>query len=122
MDSTGASPPATAAEYIENFEGLTRERLEAVRLLILALLPAAVESISYGIIGFKVEGKPVVYLGGFTRHISVYPITELSDHLETAVAPYRTGKGTAKFANTEPLPRELIEDLVRHLADRAERR
>ena len=122
MDSTGASPPATAAEYIESFEGLTRERLEQVRLLILGLLPDAVEGMAYGIIGFKVGGRPAVYLGGFTKHVSVFPITDLPEHLEAAVAPYRTGKGTAKFANTEPLPRELMEDLVRYLADRAERR
>ena len=122
MDSTSASPPATAAEYIESFEGLTRERLEQVRLLILGLLPDAVESISYGVVGYKVGGRPVAYFGGFTKHVSLYPVTDLPEHLETAVAPYRSGKGTAKFANTEPLPRELIEDLVRFLADRAERR
>ncbi|MGC4174728.1 iron chaperone [Demequina sp.] len=110
---------ATVAEYIEGFEGLTRERLEELRELVLRILPDAVEGVAYGIAGFKVGGKPVVYLGGFAKHVSVYPITQLPPALDAAVAPYRSGKGTAKFPNTEPLPRDLIEDLVRFMADRA---
>ena len=107
------------AEYIEGFEGVTRERLEELREIVLGVVPDAVEGIAYGVAGFKVAGRPVVYLGGFTKHVSVYPITELSPALERAVTPYRSGKGTAKFPNTEPLPRDLIEDLVRFLANRA---
>ena len=113
---------ATVAEYIEGFDGLTRERLDELRRLILDILPDAVEGISYGVAGFKVQGRPVVYLGGFKKHVSIYPITELPAELDAEVAPYRTGKGTAKFANTEPLPRHLIERLVRQLADRASRK
>jgi len=112
----------TVSEYIEGFDGLTRERLEDLRELVLKILPDAVEGVAYGIAGYKVNGKPVVYLGGFKAHVGVYPITELPDQLEVQVAPYRSGKGTAKFPNTDPLPRDLIEELVRHLANRAQRR
>jgi uncharacterized protein YdhG (YjbR/CyaY superfamily) len=110
---------ATVAEYIEGFEGLTRERLEELRELVLSVVPDAVEGISYGIAGFKLNGRPVVYLGGFIAHVGVYPITDLPPNLEESVAPYRSGKGTARFPNTDPLPRDLIEDLVRFLANRA---
>jgi len=109
---------SAVADYIARFDGITRERLEEVRELVLGMLPGATEGIAYGIIGFRVNGRPVAYIGGFTHHVSVYPITNLPPALDAAVAPYRSGKGTAKFANTEPLPRDLIEDLVRHLADR----
>ena len=113
---------STVAEYIESFEGLTRERLDELRRLVLDILPDAVEGISYGVAGFKVQGKPVVYLGGFIKHVSVYPVTNLPPDLDAEVAQYRSGKGTARFFNTEPLPRHLIERLVRQLADRAEAR
>ena len=113
---------STVAEYIESFEGLTRERLDELRRLVLDILPDAVEGISYGVAGFKVQGKPVVYLGGFIKHVSVYPVTNLPQDLDAEVAQYRSGKGTARFFNTEPLPRHLIERLVRQLADRAEAR
>ena len=113
---------STVAEYIEGFQGLTRERLDELRRLVLDILPDAVEGVSYGIAGFKVQGKPVVYLGGFAKHVGVYPITDLPADLEEEVAQYRSGKGTARFSNTEPLPRHLIERLVRQLADNAESR
>jgi len=109
---------ATVADYIAQFDGLTRERLEELRELVLAVVPDAVEGIAYGIVGFRVNGRPVAYIGGFANHVSLYPITELPAALDAAVAPYRSGKGTAKFANTEPLPRGLIKDIVRHLANR----
>jgi len=110
---------ATVAEYIDGFEGLTRERLEELREMVLAMLPDAVEGVAYGIAGYKLAGKPVVYLGGFAAHVGVYPITDLPPELEAQVAPYRSGMGTARFANAEPLPRDLIEDLIRFLANRA---
>jgi uncharacterized protein YdhG (YjbR/CyaY superfamily) len=109
----------SVADYIDGFEGITRERLEELREIVLDVVPDAVEGIAYGVAGFKVNGRPVVYLGGFTKHVSVYPITELPAALDKSVAPYRSGKGTAKFSNTEPLPRDLVEDLVRFLANRA---
>ena len=59
---------STVAEYIEGFDGLTRERLDELRRLVLDILPDAVEGVSYGVAGFKVQGRPVVYLGGFAKH------------------------------------------------------
>ena len=112
---------STVAEYIENFDGPTRERLDELRRLVLDILPDAVEGISYGVAGFKVQGRPVVYLGGYAKFVSIYPITELPAELDEQVAQFRSGKGTARFSHTEPLPRDLIERLVRHLADRSAR-
>ena len=84
---------STVAEYIEGFDGLTRERLDELRRLVLDILPDAVEGISHGVAGFKVQGRPVVYLGGFREHVGVYPITELPAELDAEVAPYRDGQG-----------------------------
>jgi uncharacterized protein YdhG (YjbR/CyaY superfamily) len=74
------------------------------------------ESISYGIPTFSVGGRPVVYLGGWKKHISIYPIPDLDKTLEPQVAPYLSGRGTAKFQLGKPLPHELITVLVERLA------
>ena len=122
MDSVeGSSPPptaATVAEYVESFDGLTRERLAEMRDLVLETVPDATEGISYAIPAYRVAGKTFAFFAGWSAFVSLYPITDLPPSLESAVAPYRAGKGTARFVHTEPLPRDLIERLVRHMADR----
>lgn len=109
---------ATVAEYVDSFDGLTRERLDEMRDLVLDTVPDATEGISYAIPAYRVAGKTFAYFAGWSAFVSLYPITDLPPSLESAVAPYRAGKGTARFVHTEPLPRDLIERLVRHMADR----
>jgi len=121
MDSAVGSTPlptaATVAEYVESFDGLTRERLDEIRDLVLDAVPDATEGISYAIPAYRLAGKTFAYFAGWSAFVSLYPITDLPASLESAVAPYRAGKGTARFVHTEPLPRDLIERLVRHMAD-----
>jgi len=90
--------------------------LQAVRRTIQNAAPGAKESISYQIPTFSLGGRPVVYLAGWKKHISVYPVPELDEELEPQLAPYLSGKGTAKFPLGKPIPYELITALVQRLA------
>jgi uncharacterized protein YdhG (YjbR/CyaY superfamily) len=105
-------------DYINSFPPEIQTLLQAVRKTIHAAAPGLQESISYGIPTFSNDGRPVVYLGGWKKHISIYPIPELDDALESQVAPYLSGKGTAKFGFDKPIPHELIKALVERLASR----
>jgi len=103
----------TVDEYIGNFAGDVREKLETVRKLMQEEVPDAEEVISYGIPTFKKNGKPIVYFAGFKNHISVFPaIDELPESLQR-LEVYRTGKGTFQFPFGEPLPLDLISKFVR---------
>jgi uncharacterized protein YdhG (YjbR/CyaY superfamily) len=73
------------------------------------------ESISYAIPTFSIAGRPVVYLAGWKKHISIYPIPELDEILAPQITPYLSGKGTAKFPLGEPIPYELIAAIVDRL-------
>jgi hypothetical protein len=42
-------------------------------------------------------------------------VPELDDKLEPQLAPYPSGKGTAKFPLGKPIPNELIMALVQRL-------
>lgn len=55
--------------YIASFSGETRRRLEQLRELIQEYSPDVVEALSYGLVGYKRNGKPLVYFGGFEKHI-----------------------------------------------------
>jgi uncharacterized protein YdhG (YjbR/CyaY superfamily) len=103
-------------DYIGSFPAEVQTILQAARETIHAAAPDLQESISYGIPTFSVGGRPVVYLGGWKKHISIYPIPDLDKTLEPQVAPYLSGRGTAKFQLGKPLPHELITVLVERLA------
>jgi uncharacterized protein YdhG (YjbR/CyaY superfamily) len=102
-------------DYIGSFPPEVRTVLQAARKTIHAAAPDLQESISYGIPTFSISGRPVVYLGGWKKHISVYPIPEFDETLEAQIAPYLSGKGTAKFRLDKPIPYELITTLVERL-------
>jgi uncharacterized protein YdhG (YjbR/CyaY superfamily) len=85
-------------DYIGTFPPDVQTVLQAVRDTIHAAAPDAQESISYQIPTFSIGGRPVVYLAGWKKHISLYPIPELDETLRPQVAPYLSGQGTAKFS------------------------
>jgi uncharacterized protein YdhG (YjbR/CyaY superfamily) len=110
-----AQHPESVDDYISTFPPEVQTVLLAVRKTIHAAAPGAQESISYQIPTFTIDGRPVVYLAGWKKHISVYPVPELDEELEPQLAPYLSGKGTAKFPLGKPIPYELIMAVVQRL-------
>ena len=104
-------------DYISSFPPDVQTVLQAVRATIHAAAPGAKESISYQIAAFSIGGRPVVYLAGWKKHISLYPVPDLDETLEPQVAPYLAGQGTAKFPLAKPIPYELITVLVGRLVE-----
>jgi uncharacterized protein YdhG (YjbR/CyaY superfamily) len=102
-------------DYIATFPPDVQTVLQAVRDTIHAAAPGATESISYQIPTFSIAGRPIVYLAGWKKHVSIYPMPDLGEKLEPQIAPYLSGKGTAKFDLRKPIPHELITVLVQRL-------
>lgn len=100
--------------YLEQFTGETRERLETLRSMVRERCPRAVESLSYGLIGYKLNGHPLIYFGGFTNHVGVYATPQGHEDFAADFAPYRQGKGSVQFPLAEPLPVELIARVIKH--------
>jgi uncharacterized protein YdhG (YjbR/CyaY superfamily) len=93
--------------------------LQRLRAQIARLMPEAVETISYGMPAFKLDGRAVVWFAGWKGHCSIYPLTGtfLEAH-EDALKPYGRTKGSLHFTPAAPLPEALVESLVRaRLAD-----
>ena len=104
----------TIDEYLNQFAGETRSRLDTMRELIRAEAPEAVESFSYGLIGYKLHGKPLVYFGGFAHHIGFYATPNGHAAFADDFANYKQGKGSVQFPLDQPLPVDLIRRVVQY--------
>lgn len=110
----------TVDDYIASFPAEVQGILREIRRRCHAAVPESGEMISYGIPTVTLHGKYVVYFAGWAHHISVYPVPAGDEAFQTAIAPYRSAKGTLKFPLGKPVPYELIEKTAALLA--AERR
>ncbi len=101
-------------EYVNSFPGETRARLETLRAMVRERCPRAVESVSYGLIGYKLGGHPLIYVGGFKNHIGLYATPVGHEAFAAEFAKYTQGKGSVQFPLSDPLPTELIERVIAH--------
>ena len=112
---TYMSTPTTAVDrYISNYTGDARQRLEQMRTLINSEVPDAVESISYGLVGYKLHDKPLVYFGGFPKHTGFYATPNGHEMFKQDFAQYKQGKGSVQFPLDQPLPLDLIRRVVQY--------
>lgn len=103
----------TVDEYIDSLPDKTKEELTKLRNKIKELAPDAVESMSYGMPGYKFNGKPLVYFAGWKDHIGFYPTPNGMEQFDKELTPYKTGKGTAQFPLDKPLPFDLISNIIK---------
>ncbi len=112
MPATPSASPATVDEYIASFSPEVQAVLQAVRQAIRAAAPQAEERISYRMPALFQRGA-VVYYGAFKRHLGLYPPPVDEPGLRDRVAPYAGPKGNLQFPYREPLPLDLIAEVVR---------
>lgn len=93
-----------------------RAILAEIRRAVAEAVPGVGETISYQIPTFTVDGRAVAYVGAWRRHLGMYPIPEVDADLAQRLAPYREAKGTLRFRYSEPIPYDLIAQLVALLA------
>ncbi len=100
-------------EYLANFSGETRKKLDSLRKTIKEMVPEAGEKISYGIPTFTLNNKYFIYIAGYAKHVSLYPIPPGDETFAKELVPYIAGKGTVRFALDKPLPLLLIRRMVK---------
>lgn len=99
-------------DYIAGFSDTTQEKLQLIRQTIKTHAPEATESIMYGMPAYKLNKKPLVYFGGFAKHIGFYATPTGHEKFEKELSKYKQGKGSVQFPLNESLPVELIAKIV----------
>jgi uncharacterized protein YdhG (YjbR/CyaY superfamily) len=99
-------------EYIKTFPNNVQKILEQVRATIKEKAPEAVESISYGMPGYKTHGKPLVYFAGYEKHIGFYATPTGHEAFAAELSKFKQGKGSVQFPLDKPIPLDLIARIV----------
>jgi uncharacterized protein YdhG (YjbR/CyaY superfamily) len=104
----------TVEDYLGQFHGEASARINQIRDIVKKHAPDAVESLSYGLIGYKLYGKPLVYVGGFAHHTGFYATPNGHEAFKDDFAKYKQGKGSVQFPLDQPLPTDLIARVVEY--------
>lgn len=104
-------PTSTIDEHITQFPIATQKKLQEIRELVRSLAPGAIETISYGIPTFKLNGN-LVHFAGYANHIGFYPGSEAIEVFKYELVGYKTSKGTVQFPLDRPLPLDLIRKIT----------
>ena len=104
---------ANVEEYLKQFPAETRQILQDIRAAVMKAAPKAEEGISYGMPAYKMNGKPLVYFGGYEKHIGFYATPTGHEEFKKALSGYKQGKGSVQFPINEKMPMALITKIVK---------
>src|SRR3954469_696550 len=114
MTDMEKSVPKSVDEYMAAQSEAVREKLEQVRAAIRRAVPEALEGIGYGMPGYKLHGKPLLYFAGFKEHYSLFAASRtFFATLEDELRGYDLRKGTIHFLLTKPVPVKLISRIAK---------
>ena len=101
-------------QYLTDLEEPKRSTLQRLRQTILDVVPNAQQGISYQVPAFKLDGKVIAGFAAFKNHLSYLPHSgSVFPVLRDEVASYKTSKGALQFPIDSPLPKFLVEQLIR---------
>lgn len=100
-------------EYLIKLNVPQRTELERIRSIVQRTVPEAKESMSYGMPVFKYKEKYLIGFAAFKNHMSIFPGSEGVEAVKDTVAGFKTSKGTIQFTTDNPLPKPLVEKLLR---------
>jgi uncharacterized protein YdhG (YjbR/CyaY superfamily) len=107
-------PRSPVQGYLASLPPKVRKRVNGMRAAIRAVAPRAIEGKSYSMLGYKLDGRILVYCAGFKAHTSLFPMTAAIRRAHAAeLVGYKTSTGTIQFPLDKPLPTGFVKRLVK---------
>jgi uncharacterized protein YdhG (YjbR/CyaY superfamily) len=113
MATIKKSKPQNVDEYLARVPAESRAALEKLRRTISSIVPEALETISYEIPTFKLNGRMLVSFAAFSKHCSFFPGAGPIQVHRDDLKSFPTSKGTIRFTVDRPLSPALVKKLVK---------
>lgn len=98
--------------YIAAFDAPQQRSLNALRKVILQYLPDCEQVISYGMPGFRLQGKVIAGMAGYQTFVSYYPHSGSVIEQVADAARYEGTPGALHFPLNKPIPKRLVKQLI----------
>jgi len=99
-------------DYIAGFPSPVQKLLQTMRATIRKAVAGAGEKISYQIPTFTLHGN-LVHFAAFKNHIGFYPGAAAIRKFKPRLSAHKSAKGSVQFQLDEPIPWDLITDIVK---------
>jgi uncharacterized protein YdhG (YjbR/CyaY superfamily) len=109
---TNQTAPENIAAYIAGFPPEVQKILKQLRLTIRKAAPDAEETIKYQIPTFTLQGN-LISFAAYKKHIGLYPAPVGTPKFNRELAAYRAAKSSVRFPLDQPLPFDLISQIVK---------
>ena len=105
--------PQTTDEYIEGFEGQSRELLEQLRALAHEEVPEASEAIKWGHPAWVHPSGTILFaVSGHAKHANAVFTPSTREAFDADLADFTTGKGSVKLPYGRPVPAGLLRRMI----------
>lgn len=105
--------PTTIDEYLAAVDPQFRAELQRIRDIVTRLVPEAEETSSYRMLTLTYRGSALVFFTASKKHMSFYPSSCAIEERRDRLDGYDMTAHAIRFTLDNPLPSDLIEDLVR---------
>ncbi len=102
----------TVDDYAAALPEDVRSVLDEVRRVVRRVVPDVDETISYQMPTFVLDGKPLVHVAAWKKHLGLYPLRPMDGELAAQVEPYRGAMDAMQLRYDQPVPYDLVERVV----------
>lgn len=100
------------SKHIESFDEKIQHRFLIIRQLIFDRIPHIEERLGYGVPGYFINKKNIIYMACFKHHIGLYPGSHyIHTHIDQ-LKGFKTSKGAIRIDHKQEIPVNLIYDIL----------